>query len=167
MFIYAVVHVHPVYVLTECSSQIWDLLSFMLIMLVFIIGYGITSQSILYPNAELHPMLIVDVLKKAYWQIFAELFLEEIEGWFQEIRWYRLVHVHSNVEITVLHRMVLLKKITKCATSEWRLPCALGDFTSVKHGSGCLAFKGRPITHVERPYCTPIKNHTAPHSQSQ
>ncbi|XP_064607537.1 transient receptor potential cation channel subfamily M member-like 2 isoform X2 [Liolophura sinensis] len=66
--------------LVMIGKMIWDLLSFMLIMLVFIIGYGITSQSILYPNAELHPMLIVDVLKKAYWQIFAELFLEEIEG---------------------------------------------------------------------------------------
>lgn len=52
----------------------------MLIMLVFILGYAITSQSILYPNADMNKMLVIDVLKKAYWQIFAELFLEEIEG---------------------------------------------------------------------------------------
>ena len=48
--------------------------------MVFIAAYGLASQSIMYPNSPLEWTLIQDVLRKAYWQIYGELFLEEIEG---------------------------------------------------------------------------------------
>ena len=57
-----------------------DTVFFMLILMVFITAYGMAAQSILYPNAPLEVALIQDVLRKAYWQIYGELFLEEIEG---------------------------------------------------------------------------------------
>ena len=57
-----------------------DLMFFMVILLVFIVAFGVASQAILYPNSELDFKLIRSVLSRPYWQIYGELFLEEIEG---------------------------------------------------------------------------------------
>ena len=57
-----------------------DLTYFMVIMLVFIVAYGITSQVILYPNSELNGQLVVDILKYAWWSIFGEFNIEEVSG---------------------------------------------------------------------------------------
>ena len=48
--------------------------------MVFILAYGMASQSILYPNEKLDIYLVRDVLRKPYWQMYGELFLEELEG---------------------------------------------------------------------------------------
>ena len=48
--------------------------------MVFIAAYGLAAQAILYPNSPLDIVLVQGVLRKAYWQIYGELFLEEIEG---------------------------------------------------------------------------------------
>ncbi len=60
--------------------QMVDLSFFVVILMVFIIAYGVASQVILYPNSEFGWELLRDVLKKPYWQMYGELFLEEIEG---------------------------------------------------------------------------------------
>jgi len=57
-----------------------DLLYFMVIMLVFVVAYGITSQVILYPNSDLNILLVVDILKYAWWSIFGEFNIEEVSG---------------------------------------------------------------------------------------
>jgi len=57
-----------------------DLLYFMVIMLVFIIAYGITSQVILYPNSQLNILLVKDILSFSWWSIFGEFNLEEVSG---------------------------------------------------------------------------------------
>lgn len=57
-----------------------DLLYFTLILLVFITAYGLAVQAILYPNAELEWALIPSIFEKAYFQIYGELYLDEIQG---------------------------------------------------------------------------------------
>ena len=57
-----------------------DLLYFVVIFLIFIVAYGLAAQVILYPNAELEIGLVQDVMEKAYFQIYGELYLEEIKG---------------------------------------------------------------------------------------
>ena len=57
-----------------------DLIYFIIILMVFIVAYGLAMQAILYPNSPLEPALVQDVLRKAYWQMYGELFLEELEG---------------------------------------------------------------------------------------
>ena len=57
-----------------------DLLYFVLIPLVFIIAYGLAAQAILYPNADLEIELVQSILEKAYFQIYGELYLDEIKG---------------------------------------------------------------------------------------
>lgn len=65
-----------------------DLAYFVIILFVFIVAYGVASQAILYPNNPLQWVLIRDVLHMSYFQIYGELFLEDIEGKiFTQIIW--------------------------------------------------------------------------------
>ena len=57
-----------------------DLLSFLLILLVFVIAFGVAMQITLYPNTQLEVGLMRDVVRKSYWRIYGELFLDELEG---------------------------------------------------------------------------------------
>jgi len=52
----------------------------MVIMLVFVVAYGIASQVILYPNSDLNILLVVDILKSAWWSIFGQFNIDEISG---------------------------------------------------------------------------------------
>ena len=55
-----------------------DLVVFISILLVIVVAYGMALHVILYPNAEIAPSLITDVLSNAYWQIYGELDLDEM-----------------------------------------------------------------------------------------
>ena len=60
--------------------QFVDLFYFMVIMFVFIVSYGITSQVILYPNSDLNFFLVVDIIKYSWWSIFGEFNIDEVSG---------------------------------------------------------------------------------------
>ncbi|XP_050398127.2 transient receptor potential cation channel subfamily M member-like 2 isoform X2 [Patella vulgata] len=67
--------------LVMINRMIWrDLLPFLAIFVLFIVAYAIASEAILYPNTELTWKLVYQLPRKAYWQIYGELFLENIEG---------------------------------------------------------------------------------------
>ncbi|KAH3738176.1 hypothetical protein DPMN_044804 [Dreissena polymorpha] len=53
---------------------------FILILMVFVVSYAIASHSILYPNSPLTWKTVIHVLRRSYWNIYGELFIEEIEG---------------------------------------------------------------------------------------
>ncbi|XP_030849301.1 transient receptor potential cation channel subfamily M member 2-like isoform X2 [Strongylocentrotus purpuratus] len=57
-----------------------DLMFFVAILCVFLIGYGIASQAILFPNETNVSVIMRGILMRSYFQIFGELFLEVIEG---------------------------------------------------------------------------------------
>ncbi|XP_077980206.1 transient receptor potential cation channel subfamily M member-like 2 [Glandiceps talaboti] len=57
-----------------------DLLYFLFILVVFIVGFGVANEAILYPNMNRQVYLIFKSIYKPYWQLYGELFLEEIEG---------------------------------------------------------------------------------------
>lgn len=61
-----------------------DLLFFVCILAVFLIGYGVASQAILFPNETDPRKLFTGIFYHAYFQMYGELFLENIEG---ELRW--------------------------------------------------------------------------------
>jgi len=60
--------------------QLKDLASFAVILFVFVFAYGVAQQAILYPNEPATMYIFVDIFRKSYWQMYGELFLEEIEG---------------------------------------------------------------------------------------
>lgn len=45
-------------------------------------AYAVASEAVLYPNSELSWKLLYYLPRKAYWHIYGELFLEDIEGIF-------------------------------------------------------------------------------------
>ncbi|XP_052805159.1 transient receptor potential cation channel subfamily M member-like 2 isoform X2 [Mya arenaria] len=66
--------------LVMIGKMIQDLMYFLLILMVFVFSYAISSNSILYPNSPLTWNTAVQIIRKSYWNIYGELFLEEIEG---------------------------------------------------------------------------------------
>ena len=57
-----------------------DLMWFLFILVVFFLAYAVASQALLYPDIEPTFDNLYQLPRKAYWQIYGELFLEEIEG---------------------------------------------------------------------------------------
>lgn len=50
----------------------------MFILLVFVFAFAVSSEAILYSKRELGYRHIFLILRKSYWQVFGELFLDEI-----------------------------------------------------------------------------------------
>ena len=60
--------------------QIIDVVMFLLLLLVFILGYGIASQSLIRPYRPLSWGVISEVVSIPYWQMYGELLLDELKG---------------------------------------------------------------------------------------
>ena len=63
-----------------CFLQIQDLIFFMFILFVFLISYGVALQAIMFPNEKSWKRIFQGVFYYPYWQMFGELFLDEIGG---------------------------------------------------------------------------------------
>ena len=57
--------------------QMKDLVYFMVIMLVFIVGYGIAIQKIMYPDTPLTLNIVDFLIRRAFFQINGEFQLDE------------------------------------------------------------------------------------------
>ncbi|KAH3703778.1 hypothetical protein DPMN_078825 [Dreissena polymorpha] len=77
--------------LVMIGKMVQDMMFFLVILMIFVVSYGIASHSILYPNSPLAWSTVLQVIKKSYWNVYEELFLDEIEGntkcTFDEILW--------------------------------------------------------------------------------
>eukprot|EP00053_Salpingoeca_punica_P025338 m.16890 g.16890 ORF g.16890 m.16890 type:complete len:1448 (+) comp7747_c0_seq1:367-4710(+) len=56
----------------------WDVLTFSCLILIFLFGYGIAAQSILFPTVPFDKQTILGSLYRPYFQIYGELFLDEM-----------------------------------------------------------------------------------------
>ena len=68
-----------------CVFQMDDLKQFVIILLVFLVSYGISLEAVMFPGPGQYARndtwkSIVGVLEKPYWQMYGELFLEDITG---------------------------------------------------------------------------------------
>ena len=66
------------------SSQLEDLKQFVIILLIFIIAYGIALQAVSFPGpgkfAKSFQQVLRGIVDLPYWQMYGELFIEEISG---------------------------------------------------------------------------------------
>ena len=60
--------------------QLKDLLSFLVILLVFVLAYAVTVRSLKYPNVSPSWRLIIDIIYEPTWNIFGELFENDGES---------------------------------------------------------------------------------------
>ncbi|XP_033724836.1 transient receptor potential cation channel subfamily M member-like 2 isoform X2 [Pecten maximus] len=83
-FFFRILHIFSVHKelgpkLVMIARMFFDLLYFVIILMVFVVAYAIAAYSILYPNSELSFDLAIAVLRTAYWNLYGELFLDELE----------------------------------------------------------------------------------------
>jgi transient receptor potential cation channel subfamily M protein 2 len=62
--------------------QIQEIIIFMVLLVVFIVGYGVASQALIDPyrqfdSAQIWPFIANNILFLPYWQMFGELSLDE------------------------------------------------------------------------------------------
>ncbi|CAC5368004.1 TRPM3 [Mytilus coruscus] len=61
-------------------KMITDIQFFFMILAVFVFSFGVTYQANLFPNAPQSWSLLKDIVYLPYWQMYGELFIENIEG---------------------------------------------------------------------------------------
>ena len=72
------------------SQQMEDLKQFIIILMVFIISFGIAQQAVLFPGPQFARgknfwTVIRGIVDWPYWQMYGELFLDEIQGNFHSL----------------------------------------------------------------------------------
>ena len=60
--------------------QLTDLVFFIAILLVVILAYGVASQALRFPNSARDWSVLKGVVYLPYWQMYGELFLDDVEG---------------------------------------------------------------------------------------
>ena len=49
-------------------------------MVLFILSYGVSAQALRFPNSDLSYTVFTDIFYLPYFQLFGELYLEEVTG---------------------------------------------------------------------------------------
>ncbi|XP_059161015.1 transient receptor potential cation channel subfamily M member 1-like [Physella acuta] len=62
------------------KNMVEKLLKFMVIIFVIFFSYAVASESVLYPRSKLTPLLAYYVARRAFWGMFGEFFLNELES---------------------------------------------------------------------------------------
>jgi hypothetical protein len=62
------------------QMMLTELLKFLLVLVVFVVSFGIAFQAILSPNQKPSVTTIVNIVWRPFWQMFGELFLDDEAG---------------------------------------------------------------------------------------
>ena len=60
--------------------QLEELRMFIMVLIVFLLAYGISSQGLLYHSRSPGWVILKDVFYYPYWQLYGEIFLEELDS---------------------------------------------------------------------------------------
>ncbi|KAK3595123.1 hypothetical protein CHS0354_002376 [Potamilus streckersoni] len=71
-------HIGPKVIIIK--NMIVDLVFFMMIFTIFLLSFGVAYQANLYPNSEPNWYLLKSVVYMPFWQLYGELFLDNMEG---------------------------------------------------------------------------------------
>ncbi|CAG5125692.1 unnamed protein product [Candidula unifasciata] len=61
------------------NRMLVELGNFCMVLVVFLLAYGVASQALLYKHRDTSWQILKDILYFPYWQLYGELFLEELE----------------------------------------------------------------------------------------
>ncbi|GFO25838.1 transient receptor potential cation channel subfamily m member 3-like [Plakobranchus ocellatus] len=61
------------------NRMLVELAMFLMVLMVFLLAYGVASQGLLYRQRDRDWLILKDILYFPYWQLYGEIFLEEIE----------------------------------------------------------------------------------------
>lgn len=51
-----------------------------MVFLVVLVAYGITTQTMMYGEREPYSLIFRDIFYYGYWQLFGQLFIDEMQG---------------------------------------------------------------------------------------
>lgn len=71
-----------------------EVVLFLYILVIFLVGYGVVSQALLYKKLPATSENIFQIIQRPYWQMYGELMLEQIEGNFQHLTSIDFAHQH-------------------------------------------------------------------------
>ena len=77
--------------------QITELVKFLLVLGVFIVSFGVAFQAILHPNQPPSWRALGHILWRPYWQMFGELFLDDVSrgmGSSHATRLFMIIFIH-------------------------------------------------------------------------
>ncbi|XP_071090476.1 transient receptor potential cation channel subfamily M member-like 2 [Haliotis cracherodii] len=95
-----------------------ELVLFVMILVVFLLAYGVASQGLLYPQRKPDAVILKDIVFYPYWQLYGEIFLDEIET--------------DQTCMAALQNMTSVTPFNNtCRTSNWMVPILLGIYLSV------------------------------------
>ena len=60
-----------------------ELFMFLIVLVVFLLAYGISSQGLLYKERSPDWVILKDIVYFPYWQLYGELFLDEIDSMYE------------------------------------------------------------------------------------
>ena len=76
------------HIISYSKLQLEDLLYFMVILMVFIVSFGVVFQALVDPNREPSLELLKNILWRGYWQTLGELFLNDVTEGMGNIRFF-------------------------------------------------------------------------------
>ncbi|XP_046549419.1 LOW QUALITY PROTEIN: transient receptor potential cation channel subfamily M member 3-like [Haliotis rubra] len=95
-----------------------ELVLFVMILVVFLLAYGVASQGLLYPQRKGDAVILKDIVFYPYWQLYGEIFLDEIET--------------DQTCMAALQNVTTVTPFNNtCRTSNWMVPILLGIYLSV------------------------------------
>ncbi|XP_052079710.1 transient receptor potential cation channel subfamily M member 2-like [Mytilus californianus] len=62
------------------GRMMFDIVFFLLIFAVFLFGFGVIYRATMYPNSTPGLQLFREIIYMPYWQLYGELFLDQLEG---------------------------------------------------------------------------------------
>ncbi|XP_041370086.1 transient receptor potential cation channel subfamily M member 1-like isoform X2 [Gigantopelta aegis] len=95
-----------------------ELISFIMVLAIFLLAYGVSSQGLLYPQRTPSWIIVKDILYYPYWQLYGELFLEEIES-------------DSACHDTMANLTEVTPYNTTCRTYNWLVPILLAIYLMI------------------------------------
>ncbi|XP_078692315.1 transient receptor potential cation channel subfamily M member-like 2 isoform X4 [Branchiostoma floridae x Branchiostoma belcheri] len=87
------------------QKMLVDLVFFLVILLVFIFAYGVMRHTLIYPNSPAEWSLIMNVSLIPYWQVYGELFVDEVEGTTPHGNW--LIYVLQGLYMLLTNVLLL------------------------------------------------------------
>ncbi|XP_035694681.1 transient receptor potential cation channel subfamily M member-like 2 [Branchiostoma floridae] len=87
------------------QKMLVDLVFFLVILLVFIFAYGVMRHTLIHPNSQTEWSLLLNVSLIPYWQVYGELFVDEVEGTTPSGNW--LVYVLQGLYMLLTNVLLL------------------------------------------------------------
>ncbi|GFS07559.1 transient receptor potential cation channel subfamily M member 3-like [Elysia marginata] len=99
------------------NRMLVELAMFIMVLMVFLLAYGVASQGLLYRQRERNWLILKDILYFPYWQLYGEIFLEEIET--DDQCYSDLATAMNGTDISPHHH---------CRTYHWLVPILLAFY---------------------------------------